>query len=224
MSEEPLSQQEIAKLLARIGYGNPAGDFWFIGIEEHLATGDSPRWMRDVASIDCLSRWHDMNKLIPTWATMCRIVLRVKGEPGWRATETVHAYQAQHLGRQGGETFLTELFPLPVHNTDEWLEVYKLHFRTRDDYVRSVWPERCAMLRQRFEQHRPGYVFCYGKGYWDTYKQIFPTVRFESALEGQIAIGRTGGSCVVLARFFNPRYGVTINTIDAMAREVQAHA
>jgi hypothetical protein len=138
---------------------------------------------------------------VPTWALMSKIVLRLNGDTQWRNTERARRYQAEELGRQGGETFLCDLLPLPAPNIKDW--PYPELFPTRAHYEQEILPTRLAMFRTLLGEHRPTHVFCYGKHYWDYYRQLFPKIiEYEPIADGSALLGRRqAGALVVLAPF-----------------------
>lgn len=157
-----LSEREVKRLLSFVGYGDPRGRFWFVGMEE--AGGGTLDELRVRAEkfhpVDDLARvhglveyWMDMGKLIPTWSAMSRLALCLGDEPRWQDREVVRAYQRERLGRIGGETFLTEVLPLPSPSTGVW--PYEALFPTREAYATAVLPERLRQLRELFVEHRP---------------------------------------------------------------------
>ena len=225
-----LSRGQLQKLTGFLGYGNPAGRFWFMGIEEG---GDgSARELRvradHFAPIEDQSRARTLvNPEVnlwkcdsPVWPPMCRIVARVAGDPEWRSIVRVKKYLEQHLGRLDGETFLTEVLPLPKRSVNNW--PYEHLWATKDDYVEAVIEGRIELLRKLHQESSPTYTFCYGKDYWPHHKQIFPDLKFETLIDGDVEIGVRDGSVVVLTRFFDPSYqGFTIDFIDTLISAVE---
>jgi len=56
-------------------------------------------------------------KIQRTWRGMCYIMLRLKRQESTR--EKIRTYQADKLGRFGGNTLLTELLPIPKPKVKE---------------------------------------------------------------------------------------------------------
>ncbi len=160
---------QIEKLLSFLGYGNPAGRFWFVGMEEQgegtelelewrcrFRPVEDVIWVHEQWDREFRSRdqgrdpgLFEPRRLIPTWGTMSKLVLRLSGSSAWEDLEAVRRYQAERLGRLDGDTFLTELLPLPARNLDDW--PYTAYFYSRADYVSRVLPERLGTLRALFE-------------------------------------------------------------------------
>jgi hypothetical protein len=63
---------------------------------------------------------------------MSKIVLNLSGEPDWSDPSKSRDYQFTKLGRENGETLLTEVLPLPALNSNSW--PYMSVFATRAEY------------------------------------------------------------------------------------------
>ena len=104
---------------------------------------------------------------VTTSAIMSKIVLRMDGDPDWQSVDRARQYQAERLGRFGGETFLTDLLPLPANSVGDW--PYPELFVGKEAYRREVLPARIAALRElatpRYQTHwsRSHPVQCTGK-------------------------------------------------------------
>ncbi len=214
----------ISRRLEFKGYGNPAGPYWFMGIEEYGSMG-GPSARDRFSEIEDLAHAHGkdlldfpMTTLIPTWATMSRIALRLEGDRDWKERERVRRYQAERLGRSDGETFLCDLLPLPAKGTGHW--EYKQVYPSRELYLQEVLPARRDMLATLFRKYRPRYVFCYGKEMWGEFARLFDT-DFRPAVEERVKTAAIGNSTVVLTPFFR-YYLVTTDMIDRIATAIQA--
>jgi hypothetical protein len=232
--ETRLSQGQIDAVLNFIGYGNPAGPFWFIGIEERGVGGAATLWdellvrAKHFAAIEDLKAAQEhpafgstfqVGQYVPTWLIMSKIVLRLSGAPDWHDYGQAQRYQADELGRGGGQTFLAELLPLPAGSVDDW--PYPSLFPTKAVYREKVLPGRIATLRHLLDQHCPTYVFCYGKGYWSEYRQLFPDVTDFGDIGGFAKLGRTaGGTLIALTPFFSA-YAMGHSRIDELALKLR---
>lgn len=224
-----ISGEDTDRLLQFLGYGNPSGPFWFVGMEEagNLSKDEVLTRAREFHPIDDLARvhslpgyWMDTTKLIPTWSAMCRLVLRISCNPAWQDREAVRAYQSEKLGRIGGATFLTELLPLPCPSTASW--PYSTVFPTRETYAASIIPSRILRLRAVFKESQPQYVFCYGKTYWPYFEEIFRISRFHDLEQGRVRIACVDRGWLVLTEFFS-RYFMTDPRIEAIASYLESH-
>ncbi len=225
-----LSSGQLARLLNFRGYGNPAGDYWFIGMEEG---GGSPEELpiradhfREIEDLETAQTIIDPNmnrrKLITsTWTSMCRIVRNISGDRDWCDVEAVRDYQERDLGRFTGETFLTEILPLPKPDINAW--PYGAHWPSNDVYWKAIIPERVSYLRELYSQNKLKYTFCYGKEFWPHHKSIFRDLRFETLISDDVEYSVSGDSVVVLTRFFDPSYqGFTIDFIGELCEQVKS--
>jgi hypothetical protein len=228
--EANLSSDQLQRLTRFLGYGNPSGRFWFMGMEEggdgstqelqiradHFDTVESLARARALVNPGVDLRRIDTS----VWSQMCRIVARVNGDEQWRDVGRVKDYLAAHLGGLDGDTFLTEVLPLPKRTVNNW--PYEHLWATKDDYVEGVLNSRIALLRTLRQKSNPAYVFCYGKDYWPHHREIFSDFEFETLIDDDAEIGVQDGSVVVLTRFFDPSYqGFTIDFIDTLISAVE---
>jgi len=234
MCNPRLSERQIERLLRFKGYGNPAGRFWFIGMEEgsdqplNELTGRADMWgeIEDLAKV--CRPWApnlDLTKCItPTWWIMCQIVGKLSRESRWCDTGRngfVRTYQSTKLGRRNGQTFLTEILPLPKKNTGDW--PFGFLYPTRQDYEDAVLSDRIKGLRNLFARHRPPYVFCYGKAFWPHHKKLFRDAEFRPILDGEAEIATLGRSTIALTKFLDPTItGKTVEFVERLCDEVLA--
>lgn len=172
------------------GYGNPAGPFWFIGMEE--GGGESQEevvrridvWQElgcpetaDVAEFHHRTGmdyfFKDPVALQHTWAQIIRLILTMKGED--TDIRTVKEYQKSYFARKKGETCSLELLPLPAPSTSVWL--YSVwtdipYLRSRGLYRRNCRQWRAAHLREMVCKHHPAVVVFYGFSYRKWYEMI----------------------------------------------------
>ena len=174
------------------GYGNYAGDYWFVGMEE--GGGDSfnnivqrlQAWhQRGRLELEDVAVYHaeigeewwfsPQPKLQPTWNRLIRIELSAKGQDVH--TEHVRAYQKEHWGRLNGTNCLVELLPLPSPSLGHWL--YAEHSQlpylvSRDTYTKHYAESRAEHLQQRILEYRPKAVIFYSAnpGYILWWKRI----------------------------------------------------
>ena len=134
--------------------------------------------------------------------------------PGWQETSNAREYQAHKLGRADGDTFLTELTPLPSRTMGVW--PYPSIYPTRAEYYAAIRPGRIKWLRSEVAAFQPRYVICYGKGNWRHYENIFCNVEFRPQLNEKIRVGQGEHSTILLLPFFS-YYFVTAALITQIA-------
>jgi hypothetical protein len=225
MTASRLTDEHWQKLLSFKGYGNPAGTYWFVGIEEYgqgtvedLHARAAFNEIEDLALVHSSPPLGPVTGLIPTWGAMCKIVLRLKDDPDWWDRETCRRYQSQTLGTADSETFLTELLPLPKPSDRYWPDWWP--WSSWDEYAEKVVPHRIEMIRTLFEAHHPPFVFCYGKSYWPYHKKIFPEAHFRPIVAGKMEMATLGASTIVLTPFL-AWFLTTHSLIDQMARQME---
>jgi len=209
-----LTAAQIEKLLTFRGYGNPNGRFWFVGMEEGGGDPESLQIradkfarLEDLAESHRNFKSHDMGSLISTWRIMSAIVGRIKGDQDWWDSDYARNYQKLHLGRLDGETYLTEVLPLPKRSLKDW--PYGNIYPSPNEYRARVFPNQLAALQHEYAvaDPMPQFVFCYGKQYWSLHQSIFNFGTYRSALEGKIHWTSNESTVIILTNFFG--YGWT---------------
>ncbi len=172
------------------GYGNYAGDWWLIGMEEGGGTAADEvtrrlqlwdargrRELEDVnmfESTPALAKWFTSRPpLQATWRGLIRLILAAEGRP-WD-TEAARAYQGAELGRTQSNNCILELLPLPSPSVGDW--IYGEHsalteLRNRETYIERIGPRRVAWLRQRIAERKPKAVIFYSRNYQSWWEQI----------------------------------------------------
>jgi len=197
--KNPLTASDMDHLSKFIGYGNLNADVWFIGMEEAGGGEENIRTRLTFKKVeDCfkaheklgINKHHLDRKIIqPTWAQMCRLMLGLENKPF--TTTNVRQYQSEQLGRNGGNTLLCELMPIPKPNITSWgYENFIPHFQTVREYYQQVKPLRIKYFKKLLSHRNPKIVICYGKKYWKDYKNIFEDRVFEVEGEFQIATNK----------------------------------
>lgn len=130
-----LSSEEISQIVGFLGYGPHSADVWFIGMEEGLGGMSSTDTCKNLKARATFERTMDLRtahlrllqggmpidveKNTPStqvWQFMAKIMLARDGKE-WRAADCYKKYVQFSLGRIHGETFLTELSPIPSKNS-----------------------------------------------------------------------------------------------------------
>lgn len=225
------TKKDIARLYDFQGVGNPSGSTWFIGIEEGGGGIENlrARLHRDFKPIMDNRRMHEILGITKyhvgdppvcqrTWWAMSKVMLGIAGivEPG---PELLRTYQSKRLGHEHGETFLTELYPLPKPKAFDWTEEYKaiFGFASLMEYRSCVRERRIAMLRDMVAHYQPKRVIAYGKQCWDDFENIFFDQTFKTNGKFRISTQR-GKPTVVLTHHLTARSmnGETANLLEIL--------
>ncbi len=230
-----LNPAEWQQLYRFRGYGNPAGRFWFIGIEERgdgiieeLRVRLKFREVEDLLHSQSpevwghSKLWKDFNpdKLIPTWSAMIRFVLRLSGDAEWKDPERVRKYQTERFGKLDGDTFLADILPLPKPSDASWPDFWPFH--DWDAYADEVLPGRLKMFADLIANKTPEYVFCYGKGYWPHFRELLPNATFKRLDGGRFEMAQSGATTLVLTPFFSQRTGMGAGQIESLSLSLLA--
>lgn len=191
-----LTNEELEYLLNFVGFGKLNADVWFLGMEEAGGGKENIRARLKFKQVeDCaeahkilgITKHHSGKKIIqPTWRGMCYIMLRLDGKETDR--ESIRNYQADYLGRFQGNSLLLELLPIPKPSIDSWgYENLIPQFASSAEYYKVVKPRRVKYLQRLMSEYSPKIIICYGKMYWQEYKEIFPVLEF--LLENDFLVG-----------------------------------
>lgn len=172
------------------GYGNPKGEFWFVGMEQGGGTSVEElhrrlaAWNeRGRAQFDDLHEYHvaigelrwsaPKPRIQPTWRHLIRIVLAANGDE--TSQEAIRKYQSEELGRRFGNTCLLELLPLPSRNTKNW-PYYEwtglCEMKDRETYLTNAGGTREVGLRELIDYYAPRAVVFYGTTYKERWQRI----------------------------------------------------
>lgn len=182
-----LSPYRIRRLFSFLGYGNPRADLWFIGLEEgggsdaEVVKRSRFRTVEDLRSahgkLGLLQFFIGRRPFQPTWRGLSYVALAYRNRRPTK--EAARRYQASRLGRTGGETFLTELYPLPHKSLRDWDYRHLVGGPTDPDQYRAeLFEFRKALLKKALTRNRPRLVLAYGKRSWNQFMSLFPRRRF----------------------------------------------
>jgi len=208
----PLTDEQLDTLLNFVGYGTLNADVWFLGMEEAGGGEENIRTRLKFQTVeDCaeahkllgITKHHWEKRVIQrTWRGMCYIMLQLEGKEPTRTN--IRNYQAEKLGRFGGNTLLTELMPIPKPKISRWgYEELIPQFSSGKEYYQRVKPRRIKHLQRLLAQYKPSVVIGYGKGFWKDYKELFEVYRFSPKNNFEVAYD--GTTLVILTDHFTAR-------------------
>ena len=210
---QPLSPNETSNLLEFIGYGNLKAPVWFLGMEEGGGGEERIRVQSGFEPIEDLydahvnkmgiTRYHCGNRVLQsTWKGMCHIMLSLAGVPPDKPAR--RAYQAMHLGRHDGDSFVAELLPVAKSTLKDWpYQELIPRFRDRQHYYDEVLPTRLLKFATLVHTYSPQLIVAYGRSYWHYYQSILGPTDFHNS--GRFSYGVNGQTTMVLTDHFTAR-------------------
>lgn len=184
-----LGPDHTARILDFLGYGSLSAPVWFVGIEEGLGSMSSQDTISNLKARGTFERTMDLveaHKLLKekaqfidierrppstqVWQFMAKIMRAYNGNEDWRDLASAKQYIRFQLGRRGGETFLTELSPIPSSKASD--KQWMLQFRKSDPGLDDKLAQRTKDLKAVLAEHRPSLVICYGRKFEDAFGKL----------------------------------------------------
>jgi len=177
-----LSPGELDNILCFLGYGHISAPVWFVGLEEGLAGMSEEDTIHNLKARAHFNPVMDLREahlrlmragrpidveLDPprtqVWQYMAKIMLARSGCKEWKSNRAVKEYIKNNLGRSGGETFLTELSPVPTRRSND--STWAVEFARLKPGLDDIVAARCIRLKATLEAMVPRpLVICYGFG------------------------------------------------------------
>ncbi len=178
-----------------MGYGNPNAKVWFIGMEEGGGNSLQDIQNRLIAwkvsgskAFEDVAKFHEAiglpdlfkfpgTKAQRTWSKLIEVYLFKNEMPV--ETSNIRQYQAHKWGREGGETCLMELLPLPCPNLNTWHYTSFSRdpkFSTRTEYRKAFLNQRIFKIGNLIREFKPENVVFYGKSYEAYWLEIIQQV------------------------------------------------
>jgi len=166
-----------------LGYGRPSAPVWFIGLEEGLGastTADAKKNLEERAKFDNIMdlreahhnrlwsegsriNWGERSPKTQVWLYMAKI-MRAYNQQSDCCSNTVAAkdYVSRRLGRSSpdGETFLTELSPIPSKSKKD--EYWMSYFRDKVPDLERKLRARKKALQSLIKENSQSLIVCYG--------------------------------------------------------------
>jgi hypothetical protein len=180
-----LNRTQLENILGFLGYGNPSNSVWFVGLEEGFGGSTDEHAVKNLQvrgefeEIMDLKQAHhfrlrDKGGLInfdvkppstPVWQWMAKIMLAYHGE-NWQEPPTAKEYVKSCLGRKGGDTFLTELSPIPARNKadEQWKKAFEILCCEYGIGLDRTIEKRKKRLIKLLQESHPAMIICYGNG------------------------------------------------------------
>lgn len=214
MGDEAMTTEYFDRLNRFIGWGNPAADFWFVGIEEAGTWDDDEKARKTIRGeyspkdgYNPLEWVHGQRR--PTiYNYMSRIVFGVRRPVGVAGHLE---YRDRHLGET---VFHMNRYPLAKKRVSD---PFPVHYQSlfgfgpqdvQGRYVEEVRTARFPMLSRFWQRHQPKVTVCFGQGYDPTHAaSIFGISKNEAptVLPKGIRLYRKKGSLIFQTPFLGPR-------------------
>jgi hypothetical protein len=124
-----------------------------IDIENRRSFTQVWQWMGNIM----VARRHDED-----WSDLVSTNDGIQSQARDRIRERARQYIQLHLGRCGGDTFLTELSPIPAAKMAD--QSWKSWFENKDREVPTKIAQRRDALKRRLKENLNALVICYGNG------------------------------------------------------------
>jgi len=201
-----LSPTEIGRIVGFLGYGRTSAPVWFIGLEEGLGKMNSDDTIKNLKARASFDETMDLREAhlrlvekgrpidiemnppnTQVWKYMAKIMVAISGGD-WKNRRSVNEYIRFRLGRVSGETFLTELSPIPSRKVRErtWREL----FEKLDPELEENIERRTTRLKQVARENTSSLIICYGTKRAGDFEEILG-VRWHDAT-AQIRMSQEG--------------------------------
>lgn len=174
-------------IATKIGYGNPNGNYWFIGPEEGGSISSLNQRIAIWNQLGKDQHFHDLKsfhlefkhgteqffegkvKMQNTWNGIIEILFGILDEE--ISLEEKKKYQSTFLGTDSGETMLGELFPFSSKslNDNDWLHFFNV---SKQEYWKKYSEQRVQLLTQKIMEFKPKLVVFYSESFQSQWKEI----------------------------------------------------
>jgi hypothetical protein len=177
----------------KIGYGNPKGDYWFIGPEEGGSIEGNKDRIQVWIELGSNEHFHDMKdfhlslskregyeelqrffsakvKLQSTWNGIMKILFPLLSEKD-KTLEKRRNYQKDFLGRKNGATVIAELFPFSSKSLADKKSKDFLT-KSKEQYWNDYGHLRESLLCDQILKYRPKVVCFYSTSFNENWQRI----------------------------------------------------
>ncbi len=184
-----LSTEDVGGIVKFLGYGRPSAPVWFIGFEEGLGGMNLEEALQNLKARAGFEKTMDLyeahlllkrggemidlKKMLPStpvWQLMAKIMRAHDGHKDWTDIAPAKAYIQSRLGRSDGDTFLTELSPVPAGKATD--KTWKTFLNERDTNLDGKIRQRNEELKKLLKENCPSLVICYGQTRADEFAEL----------------------------------------------------
>jgi hypothetical protein len=171
---------------SRVGHGSSRASWWFIGPDETCAESEVRARLENGAFTDLREAFRRLEtidgsyrnlfeqplRLDPTWRKFVRAFLVANARP--TSEMDLETYQANTLGRPGGDTVLVSLRPPRPRGAWPYAAPGFLTGEpvSEERFEKEVLPARMDFLRQQIRDHSPEVVIAHGERGWPLFKAM----------------------------------------------------
>lgn len=178
----------LEKVLKGIGWGDPAGGLWFVGLEgagawidqqevdafdkraAAIQDGDIIYECADPPIDENTENIHDSHGQVWRWQSQIASSLS-------RSRHDIAEYARRCLWFRGYGVFQANLYPLGKPRLNQWPSHYQDLFGLgpldQDRYKLVVRKKRFPLIRQFQLRHRPQATICFGRTCWTEFEDLF---------------------------------------------------
>jgi hypothetical protein len=160
------------------GFGNPSGNFWFVGIEESLKIEPTklPEIVADYKNGFLVVKPNeiadDLKKFGRSYTKVYDIMSKIIAgfqDLNWRK------YRVDNLLQINSQEFQMNLYPLGKKTIKEWPHYYNelFHLQSFANYSKIVIEKRFPLLRNFRLKNNPLITICFGLSYIEDFKKAF---------------------------------------------------
>jgi hypothetical protein len=193
---ENSKKEYFESLMHFIGYGNPNGNYWFIGLDEHFKISDNNEeiWKQELTRLNIYRHKYESTMGLyslsfedfkdfynkydnlknesnndPTTKGICEI-MQVLGYP----------YATEDLWKENSQVFITNLFPFGRGNSNsgfnKFTQKYIFNGNTFNEWF-PFWEERKKLLYRFIDEfmnkEKKTKIICFGVSYISWFEQLF---------------------------------------------------
>jgi hypothetical protein len=191
------------------GFGNPTGNYWFIGIEEALEIGtDDLQTRLDLYQNEVISSAPgQLSEDAKTHGRRFTKIYNIMSKIIVGTDSTWKKYRDEKLLQRTSNEFQMNLFPLGKNKVSAWPTHYNDLFsiESSDNYYKIVKEIRFKKLREFWEQYKPKITICFGVSFKDDFKTLLSLFDKQEIKCEDYRISYFPTSRVIITPFFDNR-------------------
>jgi hypothetical protein len=229
---DAMTSEDFKVLMDFVGFGDPNGPYWFIGLEEageldfEEGRKDLERYRSTIFACEPGEMKENESRTIAKgkrfttiYYYMSYLVLASSGKAS--DYDACRSYRDNELLQAHSGTFQANLYPIGKTGLSTWDENCKMltGYKKRNHYYKWVEDERFRMLHNHWLQYNPHITICFGASHWDKFEELLDIKKSEPETRdcGWYRIYR---SRIILCPFF-VAHKMKKNYKEQLATEIQ---